>query len=194
MADSKKVRNSTIISALLLGLVSLCAAHTAHASQNYPPLLQAALEKQFNQSFCVPLCTACHLTTAGGPGSINSFGGNLELHAGLQKIDGTTVEPAIQKWFATQPPAGAPLNAMGEVDSDGDGIGDATELKNGDSPSLPAPRGIGQFCTDLRYGCAGGRIAAAPPPVDRIGLFSAGLVVVGFAAMRRRRRLAKRTR
>ncbi len=142
----------------------------------------------------MPLCTACHLTTAGGPGNINPFGYNLEKYAGLVLTQGQTVAPAIQKWFATPPPAGAPLNAMGEVDSDGDGIGDATELKDGDSPSVPGPRGVGQFCTDLKYGCAGGRIAAAPPPVDSLGLFSAGLVVVGFAAMRRRRRRAKRAR
>jgi hypothetical protein len=194
MKHPQKARGSSFGSALLLGLAVLGSAQDARASQDFPPLLQQALEKQFNQSFCVPLCTACHLTTTGGPGNINPFGGNLEVLAGLRKMDGTTVGPAIQKWFGTPPPAGAPLNAMGEVDSDGDGIGDATELKDGDSPSLPGPRGVGQFCTDLRYGCAGGRIAAAPPPVDRAALLSAGLVVVGFAAMRRRRRLAKRAR
>jgi len=191
MRHSNKARGSSLLSALLLGVSMLGSAHSAQASQSFPPLLQAALEKQFNQSFCVPLCTACHLTTAGGPGNINPFGFNLERYAGLVLTVNATVAPAIQKWFATPPPAGAPLNAMGEVDSDGDGIGDATELKNGDSPSVPAPRGIGQFCTDLRYGCAGGRIAASPPPADRFGLLSAGLVLVGFAVMRRRGR-AKR--
>ena len=194
MKHSKKARGSSLVSALLLGLAVVGSVRSARASQSFPPLLQQALEKQFNQSFCVPLCTACHLTTAGGPGNVNPFGANLELYAGLRKIDGTTVAPAIQKWFATSPPAGAPLNATGEVDSDGDGIGDATELKDGDSPSVPGTRGIGQFCTDLKYGCAGGRIAAAPPRIDSMGVFSAGLVVVGFAAMRRRRRLAKRAR
>ena len=194
MKHSNKARGSALVSALLFGLLSIGLARTAQASVNYPPLLRDALEKQFNQSFCVPLCTACHLTTAGGPGNINLFGASLEIYGHLTQLDGSKVEPAVQALFATPPPAGAPLNTMGEVDSDHDGIGDATELKNGDSPSVPGARGIGQFCTDLKYGCAGGRIAPVPPPADTLGLFSAGLVLVGFAVVRRRGRGTKRAR
>jgi hypothetical protein len=199
MKHTNNARGSSLAAALLLGLASIGLARTAEASPNYPGLLQAALEKQFApQTFCVPLCTACHLTTIGGPGMLNDFGTNLLLHGGLLQSNGGmndgTVLTSIQKWLGPTPPAGALLNAMGEVDSDDDGEGDATELQNGDSPSVPGPRGKGQFCSDLRYGCAGGRIAAAPPPVDSVGLFSAGLVVVGFAALRRRRRLATRAR
>jgi len=195
MKHSNKARGSSLVAALLLSLAGLGVARSAEASPTYPALLQAALQQQFPaSSFCVPLCTACHLTTVGGPGMLNTFGTNLLLHGGLVQMNDASVLPAIQKWLGTPPPAGASLNAMGQVDSDGDGDGDAVELQNGDSPSVPGPRGKGQFCTDLKYGCAGGRIAAAPPPVDSVGLFSAGLVVVGFAAMRRRRRLAKRAR
>jgi hypothetical protein len=188
MKHSNKARGSSLVSAVLLGLVTFGAAGTAAASPDFPALLSAALEKQFNQKFCVPLCTACHLTTAGGPKSVNLFGVNLEAYAGLQMMNDASVGPAIQKWFGMPPPAGAPLNAAGQVDSDHDGVGDAMEILAGDSPSLPAPRGQGQFCTDLKYGCAGGRIAASPPPADRFGLLSAGLVVAGFALRRRRQR------
>jgi hypothetical protein len=132
------------------------------------------------------------VTTAGGPGNVNLFGLGLELTAGLRKQNDGTVAPAIAAYLGATPPVGATLNAQGQVDSDKDGISDIEELKNGDSPSVPGVRGIGQFCTDLKYGCAGGRIAPAPPPADTLGLLSAGLVVVGFAAMRRRRRNAKR--
>jgi hypothetical protein len=40
------------------------------------------------------------------------------------------------------------------------------------------------------YGCFA-RVAAAPPPADRLGLFSAGLVVLGLAAFRRIKRRAR---
>jgi hypothetical protein len=197
MKHPQKARGSSLVSALLLGLVTVGLARTAEASPSYPGLLSTALSQTLGQKFCVPLCTACHLTTIGGPGMMNSFGANLEkagLLPAIIKGGDATVLSSVQTWLGPTPPAGAPKNALGQVDSDDDSIGDKTELLAGDSPSLPNPRGQGQFCPDIKYGCAGGRIAAAPPPVDGVGLFSAGLVVVGFAAMRRRHRLAKRAR
>jgi hypothetical protein len=190
MAQIKKTRTA-LVSALLTCLTIFGSQGRASASPTFPPVLRDALEKQLNQSFCVPLCTACHLTTAGGPGNYNLFGAGL-FASGLMTPDNNLVAPAVAKYLGTPPPAGAKLNAQGQVDTDGDGIGDIEELKNGDSPSVPGPRGVGQFCTDLKYGCAGGRIAPAPPPADNLGLLSAAIVVVGFAAMRRRQRKAKR--
>jgi hypothetical protein len=52
---------------------------------------------------------------------------------------------------------------------------------------LDAPGGPGAFCSDLTYGC-GARIASAPPPIDKVGLFSAGLVGLGLIFLRRGRR------
>jgi len=196
MKHSNKVRGLAVASAWFVGLAALGVARSAQASPTFPPLLQQALEAEFHQSFCVPLCTACHQTTVGGPQMLNVFGTNLETYGLLFPIltsGDHTVGPAITRYFATPPPAGAPLNMAGEIDSDGDGVSDKDELIDGDSPSLPGARGKGQFCPDIKYGCAGGRIAAAPP-VDNVALLSAGLVVAGFAVMRRRRRLAKRAR
>jgi hypothetical protein len=198
MTHSSKARAVAISAASFLWLASFGLARTAEASQEFPALLQAALQKKFGEqisgTFCVPLCTACHLTTVGGPGNLNVFGADLMKNAGLQQLQDATVASSLDTLFATPPPPGAPLNAAGEVDSDGDGISDKQELIDFDSPSLPAPRGEGAFCPDIKYGCAGGRIAPAPPRVDHLSLFSAGLIVLGFAAIRRRRGRALRAR
>jgi len=103
----------------------------------------------------------------------------LGLVPGLEE----TVKPAFN----------ALADAMPPIDSDNDGFSDVEEIQAGNSPSVAYPNGQGQFCPDIAYGC-GARIAAAkPPPVDQLGLFSAGLVVFGFAAMRRQRKLRART-
>ena len=180
MKHSTKTRGSALAAALLIGLASFGSARSAHASSDFPAALKKALEKQFpGQTFCVPLCTACHTTTQGGPGNVNVFGVNLELKGILPKGNAgadAKVDKAIDKYFMITPP----------IDSDGDGVSDKDELQVYSSPSLPKPRGEQEFCSDLKFGC-GARIAAAPPSVDRIGLFSAGLAVLGLAALRRRR-------
>ena len=107
---------------------------------------------------------------------MNKFGLSLEA-AGLLSGNPNLIAGAL-KTLAMKMPA---------VDSDGDHTSDIDEIIAGNSPSLAFPNGEGQFCPDIKYGC-GARIAAAPPPpVDRLGLFSAGTVVLGFALARRRR-------
>ena len=62
---------------------------------------------------------------------------------------------------------------------------DADELAAGQSPAfVGAPLCPGDSPT---YGC-GARIASAPPPLDEVGLFSAGLVMLGLTWLRRRPR------
>jgi hypothetical protein len=176
MTHSLKTRASLLSTALFMGLCAWLPARAAHASPNFPPLLQAALEEQFpTTSFCVPLCSACHLTTAGGPFNYNVFGANLLANGLGAAHPDFLVANALKAELAKN------------LDSDGDGKTDSEELQVGDSPSVPGERGVGTFCSDIKYGC-GARIASAPPPVDRLGLFSAGLVALGLAALRRRRR------
>jgi hypothetical protein len=165
-----------------LGVASLSVTRSARASSNYPPALAAAIAEQYpNAVKCVPLCTACHLTTAGGPSMMNKFGMSMESVGGLLAGNPDLVAPALKQLALTDP------------DSDGDGTRDIEEITAGNSPSIAYPAGQGEFCPDIRYGC-GARIAAAPPPpVDRVGLFSAGLAVLAFAIARRRRG-ATRTR
>ena len=186
---SSKTRASLLGAALFVGLATLGSARTAHASSDFPASLQKALNAHFpGQQFCVPLCTACHNTTKGGPGDVNVFGHNLEFNGFLAQGNPNAdakVAMALENYFMKTPGAND-KQVNGKWDSDGDGVSDEDELRELSSPSLALPRGEGEFCPDIKYGCFA-RIAAAPPPADRLGLFSAGLAVLGLAALRRRR-------
>jgi hypothetical protein len=180
MMHSNPIRVSVYGAALLVGLSLLAQPRVAAASTTFPPKLQQALETKFmGQTFCVPQCTVCHLTNAGGPRMLNVFGANLETYGGLYPADPTVALPAYFNAVAAGKTNG---------DSDGDGISDEKELQALSSPAVAGPRGEGLVCPDIAYGC-GARIAPAPPPpVDRVGLFSAGCVLLGLAAFRRRLR------
>jgi mono/diheme cytochrome c family protein len=196
MIRSIKIRRSLFSIAALLGLATFALARPVEAEPTYPPRLQAGLEKVFNQSFCVPQCIVCHQTNAGG-GPTTAFGTNLVVASGRHglKIGGVDdpIADVVEAYFADVAMAKT-TGGMPNGDSDGDGISDEDELKAGDLPGVAGPAGQNLLCADIKYGCAGGRIAPAPPPADTLGLLSAGLVVVGFAAMRRRGRNSKRAR
>jgi len=193
-------RRSVKLVAASLTFAALGSVRAARASGTYPAEMSKALERQFpGQSYCVPLCTACHNTTKGGPGDLNVFGYNLLGKGGLPGGRPTLVDGAIDRYFKATPAPGDPqantLFIDGSTrpffDSDQDGISDYTELQNSDSPSVALPRGEKEFCPDIAYGCFA-RVAAAPPPADRLGLFSAGLAVLGLAAFRRFKRAPRR--
>jgi hypothetical protein len=214
MHESKtRVSRVSLAAALLVGLAMLASAGNARASSKFPEALQKALNKQFPKvSFCVPTCAACHLTTVGGPGNLNAFGHNLEnnptstppnLILGNGGDVDKKVDDAVTRYFASTPAPGMPTAiahfpapnpsdpdiSRQSYDSDEDGISDYEELRVFDSPSVKLPLGVHEFCPEdaLAYGCFA-RVAAAPPPVDRLGLFSAGFVVLGLAAFRRLKR------
>lgn len=200
----RKVRSSraSLGIALLVGLATLSAAPSASASSKFPAMMQATLTKMFpGTPFCVPLCTACHRTTTGGPQNLNVFGENLYHQPMFPNLIGgaptSAFEKALTTYFAATPAAGLPA-AMTKFpdgttrlsyDADGDGISDYDELKVLDSPSIRGANGVAQFCPSdtAMYGCFA-RVAAAPPPTDRWGLLSAALVVLGLTAFRRRAR------
>lgn len=162
--------------ALIAALGTLGVARPALASSDYPPALKAALDTEFpNYTHCVPLCTACHNTTQGGPGNKNVFGDTLERSdIGLIPGDASRVSVAIHNLALAMPP----------IDSDGDGVSDVDELNAGDSPSIAGPAGTGQFCPDIKYGC--GAHITSKPAVDQLSLIPAGLVVLGMISLRRR--------
>jgi hypothetical protein len=178
MMHSNPIRVSVYGAALLIGLSVLAQPRVAAASTTFPPKLQQALEAQFpGQTFCVPQCTVCHQTNTGGFGTLNAFGKNLRDYGGLFPADPTVALPAYFKAVADGKTNG---------DTDGDGISDEKELQALSSPAVAGPRGEGLVCPDIAYGC-GARIAPAPPPpIDRVGLFSAGCVLLGLTALRRR--------
>jgi hypothetical protein len=202
-----RVSRSSLAAAFLVGLATLGIAGSASASSSFPSALQKAMSKQFpDVAFCVPTCEACHLTTKGGPGELNVFGTNLEhqptfpnlILGNVGDVD-KKVDDAVAKYFASTPaaglptaPANFPTGMRPSYDSDRDGISDYEELRLLDSPSVALPRGVHEFCPEdaATYGCFA-RVAAAPPPADRLGLFSAGLVLLGLAACRRMKRSAR---
>ncbi len=209
MMPASKIRASrfSLAAALLVGVATLGSVRTASASSSFPSALQKALTKQFpDVAFCVPTCEACHLTTVGGPGDLNVFGTNLEhqptfpnlLLGNTGDVD-KKVDDAVTRYFAATPaaglptaPANFPTGTRPSYDSDADGISDYEELRVLDSPSVALPRGVHEFCPEdaATYGCFA-RVAAAPPPADRLGLFSAGFVVLGLAVLRRSKRLRR---
>ncbi|HEY0469731.1 MAG TPA: hypothetical protein VGC79_36325 [Polyangiaceae bacterium] len=179
-----------------IAVIAFSVVRPAQASSTYPPEVAKALDAQFKgQSYCVPQCITCHLTNEGGFGTMNVFGHNLEFSGRLPPARPDLVVGAFDTYFKATPPAGVPQvnttfldgTTRPFFDSDNDGLSDYTELQNFDSPSVALPRGDKEFCPDIEYGCFA-RVAAAPPPADRLGLFSAGLVVLGLAAFRRRLR------
>ena len=174
MMQSRKTPRFVWRFALLIGLASLGFVRPARASADYPAALAAAIAKQLPTAVrCVPLCTACHLTTIGGPGMLNVFGVNMEDLGGLIPGDASLVDGAFAKLVAADP------------DSDGDGVHDVEEITVGDSPSVAGPAGAALFCPDIKYGC--GAHIATPPPIDNVSLLPAGLVVLGLVMARRRR-------
>ena len=209
MHESKtRISRTSLGAALLVGLATLASASTASASKKFPASMQKALTEIFpGVPFCVPQCTACHLTITGGPMNLNVFGENLYRQPMFPNlIPGTSdsgLKNALTTYFAAKPADGLsaaqtdfpdgnaaiPAGKRPSYDSDSDGVSDYDELKVLDSPSAALPGGVGEFCPSdvTMYGCFA-RVAAAPPPVDRLGLFSAGLVVLGLAAFRRLKR------
>ncbi len=176
---------------LVLGatlIAGLGCVRNASASSAFPSALKTALDAHFpGQTFCVPLCTACHNTTKGGPLDLNVFGHNFQFHGPILTGDRQAyrLTDELAQSFMTAPGPGDP-QVNGKWDSDGDGISDEDELQEYSSPSIAGPRGEHAFCPDIAYGC-GARVASAPPPTDRIALLAAGLAVLGASRLRVRR-------
>jgi hypothetical protein len=178
----------------LFGIAAFGAARSAEAYPTYPPRLQAGLKQYFpTRHFCVPQCIVCHTTNAGGDAP-TAFANNLIKYRGTAKIGFTQDDPIVDvvKNYFDAVAANATTGGVPSGDSDGDGTLDVDELEAGDLPGVEGLPGKNLLCADIKYGCGGGRIAAAPPPLDNVALASAGLALVGFAAMRRRVRRAKR--
>jgi len=178
MKRSPKTRGSLFCAAVLAASASLFVAHTAHADQSYPQKVKDALDQldPMNQH-CVPQCTLCHRSSEGGAGTTNVFGSHMVTIGGVGRNGETDTAGMLAALTALQ-------TAM--TDSDGDMTPDIAELEVGDAPAVAGPAGVSQVCSDIKYGC-GAHIAPAPR-VDHFGLFAAGLTVLGFAAVRRRRR------
>lgn len=205
MMPESKLRLLRLRALQLAGAVGLTLAvvgipRAAHASTSYPPEVQKALDAEFGGSHCVPQCVFCHTTNLGGINMLNSFGQNLKSQVALGPLVPSSVVPKFTDYFKLAPATGVSTmfsnnstpNPRPFFDSDGDGVSDYTELQQGDSPSAKFPNGVNEVCPSdpIMYGCFA-RVASAPPPVDRFGLFSASLVVLGLTAFRRLKRVRR---
>jgi hypothetical protein len=117
-----------------------------------------------------PHCSLCHLDDKTGAGTVvTPFGWSMKNRG----LTGST---------NTVPPAIAQMIKDG-VDSDGDGVTDIEELKNGTDPNSPGDAGLG----DARpgYGCGG------TPPVGRSTLPDGGFIVMAIVAVARALRLRR---
>ncbi len=154
--------------AVAVGVVCLLLPAQALASPAYPTEIFDAIDMD-----CPPPCAVCHQDQTGGAGTATKVFADAMVNEGLEGEDDGSVKPALEA-----------LDAAG-TDSDGDGVGDVSELKQGRDPNIP---GDSPLCGP-QYGC-GARIAkpaaALDPQAALLALFVAGLLALGS----RRRRIS----
>ncbi|HEX4474715.1 MAG TPA: thrombospondin type 3 repeat-containing protein [Polyangiaceae bacterium] len=140
----------------------------AFATDDFPPVIQNKLSLPK-----APDCTLCHNNEQGGLGTVTTPVGSWFYGNGLRAYNESTLTFLISK------------SEMTGQDSDGDGVSDVTELRQGTDPNVPnlADGGLGQAETPLtlQTGCAiGGRAA---PKAGTLFAF----VAISWSARKRRR-------
>lgn len=140
---------------LQLTLMSLALGGAAFASSGYPTVVHDHLALS-----TFPQCTLCHTTLAGGAGTANQpFGVSVRNHGAVGGEQDAKLIAALDALAAAN------------VDSDGDGVPDVTELKTGLNPNVKHGVDGGTPGPELpeppRYGCG----AESTPAV--LGLWAA---------------------
>ena len=149
---------------LLVAIVVLAVPESAWASPDFPPAIEAAVGSPRRLE-----CTLCHATTVGG-GPVTTVFGQTMLARGLFPGNVSTLQTAL-----------AAIDAE-RTDSDGDGLADMDELRQGLDPNDPS-NASGE---EPAYGC-GAQIA--PGSTGGGGLVALGWgIVLAFCARRRARR------
>ncbi|MEZ4221341.1 MAG: hypothetical protein R3B13_10490 [Polyangiaceae bacterium] len=141
-------------------------AAPAVASPSYPGELLDALNMD-----CAAPCTVCHQDQTGGSGTATKRFAEAMIDVGLEGGDEGTVKSAAQA-----------LEANG-TDSDGDGVGDIDELKQGRDPNV---EGDASICGP-QYGC-GARVSSQPARGSEPWIVAASAVALALGLGRRRRR------
>jgi hypothetical protein len=156
---------------LLLGMVALTVTSSAWASPTFPTAVRDAVPMP-----CVPECTICHQTNAGGFGTLrpNGFGQNLQRDYGLSFGQVGTVAVAIN-------------GARAVLDGDKDGRLDVAELSEGGDPNS-SDASAATCDQGPQYGCGAGRIAKGDSLDGMATLFAASALALGAAVLRRRLR------
>ena len=131
----------------------------ARAEPTYPAEIQSHLGLNFT-----PQCTLCHATNAGGLGTITTAFGNALKARGLT-TNIATLDPALDAL------------AVANTDSNGDGISDIQQLKNGSDPNTGAHLSNVQ---QEQFGC-GAHIAKLKPSSPGQGLMFASLALLALS-------------
>ncbi len=149
-----------------VALAFVMVSGTAFASQSYPGELQSQLDME-----CAPTCTLCHQDQNGGAGTATKPFAEALIDNGLKKNDEASLRAAIEA-------------ADGEgVDTDGDGVVDIEELREGPDPNVS---GAVPLCGP-QYGCGAqvSKRGEVDPPALLAALCVAGSLI--FLGRRRRR-------
>lgn len=158
-----------VVLAALVALLCVLGARPAHASPGYPGQLSKDLGLP-----CAPPCTVCHRDRNGGLYTVDKPFGLSMYAAGLRGQSPDGLRAAEKSLESTTPP----------TDSDGDGVGDIQELKDGTDPNSSDNANL---CNEgPAYGC--GAHVAPRSRIDGLGALLGALAgFVLLVGMRRRR-------
>jgi hypothetical protein len=161
----------------LVVVAGVFSAGGARANRDFPMLLQQNVPMP-----CLPPCTLCHQTLAGGPGNIRpmSMGTTWPMY-GLDGSQASSLVPTLNNVRAAMPPQ----------DTDHDTVSDVDELAMGRDPDVADPNAfVCGAATGPEYGCV--RVARQGP-IDNVGALAGAFVaLIGLSAVRRRTASKKR--
>lgn len=127
-------RFTRLTSAFGLGSSLFGLAQPSLASPNYPDMIAEILEMS-----CAPPCTICHIDNNGGVGTVTRTFGVAMRDAGLRAGGSNQLSGLLEEL------------ENDAIDSDGDGVGDVSELRADQNPSREDPHNL---CTaEVQYGC-----------------------------------------
>jgi hypothetical protein len=140
------------------------------ASEAFPPVVKAELRLK-----AAPDCTLCHRDDQGGVHTVTKPFGLTMLGLGVTGGNVGSLEAALR------------TDEADATDSDGDGVPDVDELRNGTDPNVPQATDGGTIALPKQpplpeTGCS------VSTPVDRTqGLpFASGVIALGALVLRRR--------
>lgn len=146
-------------SALLVVAAFVALSTNASASPTFPSVVKETLSLG-----SPPDCTLCHASPSGGMGTANTGFATYLKSRGLRGGDQASLRSALQAMIGEK------------HDTDGDGVPDADELKNGTDPNGAVDAAV----PPVAYGCGGAQVSprrALPWPLAMV-LFACALAAV----------------